>query len=394
MLKNLRRFLRREQFKLKGIFISTYIPRHCGIATYTKDLTNAVNKLSPDNLSQIVALDDEREPVEYPWEVKFKINKERLNDYEAAADFINRSGCDYVSLQHEYGIFGGDAGEYILKLIDNLKKPLVTTFHTTVKNPSEQQKNVLKHIAHKSEACVVMVAEAAHRLKKIYNIPEEKIIIIPHGVPDIPLSPSYLFKDNIGFSKDTFLIGSINLIAPNKGLEYVIKALPEIKKKIPNVKFLMIGQTHPLVKISAGEAYREYLLKLVADLGVAENFVEINEYVSLDTLVSYLKGLDIYITPYADMNQTSSGTLAYALGAGKVCLSTPYIYARESLSKKRGIIIRSKSATAIAKSVIDVYLDQPLRKEIEEEAYNFGRHMIWERVALDFLNLFKFVLNV
>lgn len=393
MLKNIRRFLQRRQFKLRGIFISTYIPRHCGIATYTKDLTNAINKLSPDHLSEIVALDDEREPVDYPWEVKFRINKESLRDYEKAAEYINSSHVNYVSLQHEYGIFGGESGDLILKLIEKIKKPLITTFHTTVRNPSAQQATVLKQIANRSKACVVMVSEATRRLKKVYTIEKEKIIKIPHGVPDIPLSPSSLFKESIGFSKDAFLVGSINLVAPNKGLEYVINALPKIKKTIPNVKFLMVGQTHPLVKSSENENYRKYLLDLVEKNGVTENFVEINDYVSLETLISYLKALDIYITPYTDMNQTSSGTLAYALGAGKVCISTPYIYAKESLGKKRGIIIRAKSAAAISKAVIEVYKDQSERKEIEEEAYDFGRHMIWERVALDYLNLFKFALN-
>lgn len=393
MLKDIKKLLQLRQFEFRGIFISTYIPRRCGIATYTKDLTNAINILNPNYLSEIMALDDEREPVDYPWEVKFRINKEDANDYLAAADYINKSSCDYVSLQHEHGIFGGEAGEYILQLVQHLKKPLITTFHTTLKNPTSSQKRVLKKIAAKSRACVVMVNEAANRLKNVYRISPDKIIVIAHGVPNIPFSPSHLFKEAKGFSQDAFLIGAINLIAPNKGLEYVIQALPDIKKIIPNVKFLMVGQTHPLVKISDDENYREDLRRLVSELDVSENFVEINEYVSLEDLVSYLKALDIYITPYTDLNQTSSGTLAYALGAGKVCISTPYIYAKEALDDNRGLLIPTKSSKAIADAVIKIFKDADYRSRIEEKAYDFGRHMIWEHVGLDYLNLFNFLLN-
>ncbi len=323
MNKDFKKIVAAQQYGLRGIFISSYIPRRCGIATYTKDLSNAVNILNPQYLAEVMALDDEREPVDYPWEVKFRIREEKEKDYLEAAQYINKSSADYVSLQHEFGIFGGRSGEYILNLVRSINKPLITTFHTTLENPTSEQVYILKKIAHYSKACIVMINEAGRRLRKIYQIPEEKVVVIHHGVPNIPFSPSTLFKKDVGFKETDFLVGSINLIAPNKGLEYVVKALPKLVKKHPNVKFIMIGQTHPIVQTNVGEEYRMMINRMVAELGLKKNFIEINEYISLDMLIDYLKALDVYITPYLDMNQTSSGTLSYAIGAGKICISSP-----------------------------------------------------------------------
>lgn len=386
------RFKPRE-FDFKGLFISTYIPRRCGIATYTKDLTNAINVLNPNYLCEVLAVDDKREKVDYPWEVKYRINRDEEKDYSLAAKYINKSSCDYVCLQHEYGIFGGDDGEYILNLIQNINKPLITTFHTTLEEPTTHQAEILHKIAVRSNMTAVMIGEASNRLVHKHDIRNDKIVIIPHGVPNIPFSPSDTFKSDVGFSKENFLIGSINLIAPNKGLEYVIRALPAIARKVPNARFLMIGQTHPMVKIQSDENYRESLKKLVADLGMQKHFVELNKYISLEELVNYLKALDIYITPYLDPNQTSSGTLAYAIGAGKVTVSTPYIYARETLAKNRGILVAPRDSQAIAEAIIKTATQKSFRDEIEHNAYQYGRHMIWEHVALDYLNLFSYVVN-
>jgi glycosyltransferase involved in cell wall biosynthesis len=393
MKQTLSKLLKQEQFSFRGIFVSTYIPRRCGIATYTKDLSNGINILNPTALSEIMAIDDDNEPVDYPWEVKFRIRKEREQDYLDAARYINKSSADYICLQHEYGIFGGTCGSYILSMVRHLQKPLITTFHTTLENPSSEQLYILRKIAQYSKACVVMIDEAASRLKTIYDVPEEKIVIIPHGVPDIPFSPSDLFKKNVDFAKNDFLIGSINLIAPNKGLEYVIEALPELIKINPNVKFVMIGQTHPIVKIKNGEQYRKSLHELIKKRNLQEHFIEIDQYVSLEDLISYLKALDIYVTPYTGLNQTSSGTLAYAIGAGKVCVSTPYIYAREVLANGRGILVEPKSSTSIVKEVGRVLQDKKYKAEIERKAYQFGRRMIWPHVALDYLNMVKYVLE-
>lgn len=387
-----RKILSREQRQFNLIFIGTYIPRKCGIATYTKDLTNSINILNPSSLSEVMALDDpEREPVEYPWEVKYRIERNQEKDYFEAASYLNKSSCDFVCLQHEFGIFGGEEGVYILALVRNLKKPLVTTFHTALENPTQQQIYIINKIAQYSKACIVMIEEAAKRLKDIYQVPEEKIVVIHHGVPNIAFSPSDRFKGKIGFEKDEFLIGSINLISENKGLEYIIQAMPKIKKVIPKVKYLMIGQTHPLVKLYQKEKYRNYLKRLIKKLHLSRNFVEINRYLTLDELVSYLKAFDIYITPYLDQSQTASGTLAYAIGAGKVFVSTPYIYAKEILSDTRGILVNFRSVSDIEDAVIKIYKDPKLRRTFEKNAYAYGRKMIWPRVALDYLTLFKYL---
>lgn len=392
MTNKIKDLVTKGRFRLRGIHIGNYIPRRCGIATYTKDLTNAINILNPDFLCEIMAIEDKKEQVIYPWEVKFKIQKDNERDYLHAAEYINRSSCDYVNLQHEYGIFGGSHGDYILTLVRNLQKPLITTFHTTLENPNSEQKYILQKIAKYSKACVVMINEAMKRLIKIYDVPEEKIAVIPHGVPNVPFSPADMFKKTVGFNKTDFIIGAINLIAPNKGLEYVIEALPEIIKLQPNTKFVMIGQTHPMVKITQGETYRESLRKLVKKMGLQNNFVEVNEYISLEQLVRYLQSFDIYITPYTDLNATSSGTLAYAVGAGKVCISTPYIYAKETLDNNRGIFIEPKNSISIAQAVKFIIQNPEKRKEIEKNAYDFGRRMIWEHVALDYLNLYSYIL--
>lgn len=393
MFKSLTRLIRAREFRMRGIFISTYIPRRCGIATYTKDLTNAINVLNPEYLSEIMAMDDEREPVDYPWEVKLRVHKENLDDYIAAADYINKSSSDFVSLQHEYGIFGADSGKYILELVRRVNKPIITTFHTTLVDPTGEQKRILQKLSERSTACVVMIKEAALRLRNIYKINPKKIVIIHHGVPNIPFSPSFMFKKTAGFSEKSFLIGAINLVAPNKGLEYLIEALPSIKEVEPNVKFVMVGQTHPLVKINENENYRNFLKKRIAELDLKNNFVEVNEYVDLETLINYLKALDIYITPYLDMNQTSSGTLAYAIGAGKVCISTPYIYAKEVLAGNRGIIIPPREPAAIAQAIIKIIKNKRYRSSTEKRAYKYGRSMIWERVALEYLILLKSIVK-
>lgn len=390
---NFKKALRRQQVQPKLVFVSTYIPRKCGIATYTKDLTNNINILNPNNLCEIMALDDpKREPVnEYPWEVKYKIEHDNEKDFFEAAEYLNKSSCDFVCLQHEYGIFGGEDGDHILLLVKNLKKPLITTFHTTIQNPSPHQLYIVGKIAKYSKACVVMIEEAANRLKEVYRVPEEKIIVIPHGVPNIEFSPSLEFKKNLGFEKDDFIIGSINLISENKGLEYIIKALPKVKKIIPKIKYVMIGETHPLVKRHRNENYRKSLKDLAKSLHVVRQFIEINKYVSIEELVNYLKALDIYLTPYLDLSQTASGTLAYAIGAGKVSISTPYIYAKETLNGNRGVLVEMNSEIDIENAIIKIYSDQKYRRSLEKNAYSFGRKMIWPRVALDHLNLFTYL---
>jgi len=380
------------------VFISTYIPRRCGIASYTKDLTNEINILNPYHFCDLMALDDpEKESVDYPWEVKFRINRNMEEDYIKAADYLNKSSTNIVCLQHEYGIFGGDNGDYILTLVRKLNKPLVTTFHTVLDDPTPHQKYIVQKLAQYSKVCTVMIDQAAIRLKEKYDIPADKILVIYHGVPNIKFIPSEFSKRKLGFNTKDFLLGSINLISSNKGLEYIIKALPKIKKTIPNVKFLMMGQTHPLFNIWEKQTfyksrYRPYLHQLAKKLALTRNVIEINRYLPLEELIAYLQAMDVYITPYVNLSQTASGTLAYAIGAGKVCISTPYIYAKEVLANNRGLFCQVKDANSLADMVIKVYNDRLLRQKLEKNAYSYGRKMIWSRIALKHLYLFKYLL--
>jgi glycosyltransferase involved in cell wall biosynthesis len=391
---DLEKALSKEKYYLRTVFIGTYVPRRCGIATYTRELTQAINILNPYYPAEIMALDNPEESAEFPWEVKMRIRRDIEKDYIRAAEYLNSSSCDIVCLQHEYGIFGGNSGEYILTFARHLKKPLVVTFHTTLKQPNDSQKYILKKLAKKSRACVVMIKEADRRLHKIYKVPEEKTVVIHHGVPNIAFSPARKFKKKVKFDKDDFLVGSINLVSKNKGLEYVLESVAKVKDKIPNIKFLMIGQTHPTIKVFENEKYRKFLRQKAKKLGLGKDtFIEINKYLPLNELINFLKAMDIYITPYIDLDQTSSGTLAYALGAGKVCVSTPYIYAKEVLSKGRGILVPPRSSSAIAKSFLWTYNNGQQRVKMEKAAYKYSRKMIWYRVAMNYLNLFELVMN-
>lgn len=377
--------------KVRAIYISTYLPRKCGIASFTKDLTNASNLLNPTNLAEIMAVTKDGSE-DFPWEVKFRLRESDLQSYLDGAKYINNSSADIVVMQHEFGIFGGDDGEYILELTSHIKKPLITTMHTVLTNPNSNHRRIIKKLSEQSEAIVVMVETARERLVNIFNVDPAKIVVIHHGVPDISYGGEEHFKKQLGIGERPVISG-VNLLSENKGLEYAIEALPKIVKKYPDLLYLIIGQTHPDIIKREGEKYREYLQSLVKKYGLEKNVKFINEYVSLDDLISYLRATDIYITPYLDPQQTSSGNLAYALGAGKVCISTDYMYAREVLNGSRGMIVPFRDSDAISEAVLKV-LDEPkLMEAYKKAAYDFGRLMIWPQVALQYLDLMKLVLE-
>lgn len=384
----LRQVLSRQEKPLNVIYVSSYIPRKCGIATYTKDLTNAVNLLNSRSLAEILAINHEEEHLEYPWEAKFKIIHDDLSTYISAAEYVNQSHADVVSLQHEFGLFGGECGEYILPFVEALTVPLVTTFHTVVTDYQGKQAEILRRIAQKSEAIIVMMEDVAERLEQHYGIPHEKIVVIPHGVPDIPFNTVEAHKRKRQMS-NRLVLGNINLLDTNKGIEYVLEAVAEIKKTVPNVLYIIIGQTHPEVVKRNGESYRLFLKKRVRELGIAENVRFVNEYLPLRELVDWLRTIDIYITPYLDPQQVTSGALAYAIGAGKACISTPYIYSKEMLAEDRGILVPFRDSKAIADAVLDLVAHPEKKQNIEANAYRFGRLMTWPNVAQSNLNLFR-----
>lgn len=387
-LDTLRKVLSSKQLPINVIYVSSYIPRKCGIATYTKDLTNSINLLNSRSLAEILVINHPEENLEYPWEAKYKINHNERETYVSAAEYVNQSNADVVSLQHEFGLFGGDCGDYILDFVEALEIPLVTTFHTVVTNHTGKQAEILRKIAEKSKAIIVMMEDVAEKLIEHYQIPQEKIVVIPHGVPDIPFNSVHAQKKKRQMS-NRLVLGNINLLDENKGIEYVLEAVAEIKKTVPEVLYAIIGQTHPEVKKRKGESYRNFLKKRIRELGIADNVRFVNQYLSLPELIDWLKTIDIYITPYLDPQQVTSGALAYAIGAGKACISTPYIYSKEMLADNRGILIPFRDSAAIASAVIDLVQHPEKKEAIESNAYRFGRLMTWPNVAQSELNLFR-----
>lgn len=381
------------QQSLNVIYTSSYIPRRCGIATYTKDLTNAINLLNTRSLAEILAVTSPEEEIDYPWESKFKIDSQDLASYLAAANYVNQSHADLLSLQHEFGLFGGDCGEYILHFAETLEIPLVTTLHTVLSEPSAKQHEIIQRLASVSKAVVIMMEQVVQTLVDVYSIPRTKIVVISHGVPDISFNATEMQKRKQKLS-DRIILGNINLLDPSKGIEYAIEAVAILAKQYPNILYTVIGQTHPDLARREGEAYRNSLKKKVRELGIENNIRFINKYLPLSELINWLKVIDIYVTPYLDPQQATSGALAYAIGAGKACISTPYIYSKEVLAEERGILVPFRDAQAIADAVSNL-LEHPEKKQgMAQRAYSFGRLMTWPSVAQSHLRLFRTIANI
>ena len=392
MIKNLAKVLSSTVKSTRIIYVSSYIPRQCGIATYTKNLTNAVNLLNPYHLAEIVAVNRGQESLVYPAEVKFVLNHQKRHDYLKAAEFINHSGADLVSLQHEFGLFGGRSGDYLLPFIEALALPFVTTIHSLPDDPQSSQGQILKKIIAKSKAVTVMINQSRQKLVKDYGIPAQKIVVIPHGIPDLAYSSTEWYKRKKKLAK-RLILGNINLITQSKGIEYCLQAVATIKKHIPQVLYLVIGKTHPVILEQQGEIYRQSLKKIIKQLGIKNNVKFINQYLSLDELILWLQTIDVYVTPYLSPQQSASGALSYALGAGKFCVATPYLYAKEVLSHNRGTLVPFRNSQAIAQKVIYYWQNPKQRQVIEKNAYGYGRLMTWPNVALQYLNLFKLIIN-
>ena len=331
-------------------FIGNYLPRECGIATFTTDLCTALATEYGEGRLFAIPVNDPDSNYEYPQQVRLEIDQEDLASYERAADFLNFNGNDLVCLQHEYGIYGGAAGRHILALLRRLKMPLVTTLHTVLREPDANQRAVLEEIARLSDRMVVMSELAAQMLREVYAVPGGKIDVIPHGVPDMPFMDPNYFKDKFGTEGKSVLL-TFGLLSPNKGIENVIRALPAILARHPNVVYIVSGVTHPHIGKHEGERYREGLQALAEQLGVSSQLIMNNRFVSAEELVEHVGAADIYITPYQHEAQVVSGTLAIALGAGKAIISTPYWHAKELLAEKRGVIVPFDSPGAIAEAV-------------------------------------------
>jgi glycosyltransferase involved in cell wall biosynthesis len=377
-----------EQRRQQIAVIGNYLPRQCGIATFTTDFCEALAAKAPEASIFAIPVNDTEEGYAYPPRVRFELDESDVESYRRAADFINLNGVDLVVLQHEYGIFGGIAGSHILALLRELHMPIVTVLHTVLREPDRAQRKVLGEIARLSDRLVVMSDHAVKFLTEIYEIPRAKIAVIPHGIPDVPFVDPNFYKDKFDAEGKIVLL-TFGLLSPNKGIENVIEALPAIVERYPDVLYIVLGATHPHVKRHEGEAYRLRLQQLARELGVAENVVFYNQFVRIDELVEFIGAADMYITPYLNAEQTVSGTLAYTVGTGKAVISTPYWYAEELLADERGILVPFKDPSAIAESVIELLENEAERHAMRKRAFIYGREMTWSQVAERYLELFQ-----
>jgi len=360
--------------------VGDYLPRKCGIATFTSDLCTAIDTEHPDTRCFVVPVNDVEGGYDYPECVRFEIEEQDLSSYQRAADFLNISNVDVVSLQHEFGIFGGPCGSHVLALLRELKMPVVSTLHTILREPTSDQRRVFQEVIAHSTRLVVMTLKGAELLQSIYGVPAEKIDLIPHGIPDIPFVDPNYYKDKFGVEGKLVLL-TFGLLSPNKGIESVLHALPEIVKEFPNVVYIVLGATHPNLVREQGEAYRFSLERLAKGLHIQKHVIFHDRFVSLEELKEFIGAADLYITPYLNPAQITSGTLSYAFGAGKAVISTPYWHAEELLGEDRGVIVPFGDRTAIAREVIGLLKDETRRHSIRKNAYKLGREMVWSNVA-------------
>jgi glycosyltransferase involved in cell wall biosynthesis len=367
--------------------IGNHLPRQCGIATFTTDLCDAISVEYGDAGVFVVAVNDPQSRYSYPARVRFEISESDLSSYQAAADFLNSSNVDLVCLQHEYGIFGGKAGSHVLRLLQRLEMPVVTTLHTVLREPDLDQLVVMQEIAARSERLIVMSEHSSQFLRDVFRVPGEKVDRIPHGIPDLPFVEPAFYKDSVSTEGKTVLL-TFGLLSPNKGFESVIQALPRILSRHNNVVYIIAGATHPHVRRREGDRYRLQLQALAKELGVEENVVFHNRFVSPQEMASLVSSADIYVTPYRYEAQAVSGTLAYALGAGKAIISTPYWHAAELLRDGRGALVPFEDPAAIADTAIELLDNDAARHEMRERAYFYAQHMVWNRVAQSYMRAF------
>jgi glycosyltransferase involved in cell wall biosynthesis len=366
--------------------LGNYLPRQCGIATFTADLSDAIVAERPALDCFVLAMNDGGARYPYPPRVRFEIAENEVAAYQRAADFLNVNTVDVVSVQHEYGIFGGKAGAHVLALLHDLRMPIVTTLHTILSTPDPQQRRVMDALGRLSERLVAMSARGAALLQDAYGVPEGKIDLIPHGIPSVPSASAS--KDRLGVEGKAVLL-TFGLLSPDKGIEYVIDALPAILARFPRAVYIVLGATHPHIRERHGEAYRVMLETRALRLGVDANVIFHNRFVSHHELTEFLAAADLYVTPSLQPEQTTSGTLAYAVGSGKAVISTPYVYARELLADGRGVLVPWRDAGAIARAVNDLLADDAARIAMGQRAAAHGRAMAWPAVAQGYLASFE-----
>jgi len=369
-------------------FIGNSLPRQCGIATFTTDLQQAIAKARVQAETAIVAMTDHGHVYNYPGAVRLQINDEEIEEYERAADFLNAGRFQAVSLQHEFGIFGGEAGNHVMALLSRLNMPIVTTLHTVLAEPKPVQRSVLKKVIDVSSKVIVMAEKAQNLLRTVYQVPADKIEIIPHGIPDTAFVEPDAAKAALGFAGKAVIL-TFGLLSPNKGIEVMIDAMPSILKRRPDLIYVVLGATHPNLVWQEGESYREKLIARAHSLGVQDHVVFLNRFVDQATLLNFISMCDVYVTPYLNEAQMTSGTLAYSFGLGKAVVSTPYWHAQELLAEGRGVLVPFGDAEAIGVEIAGLLTDDARRLAMRTQAYSSSRSMTWERTAERYLGVFE-----
>jgi glycosyltransferase involved in cell wall biosynthesis len=369
-------------------FVGNSLPRRCGIATFTTHLQQAISTSRADLETCIVAMTDNGQAYDYPSVVGLQVNDDRTEDYVRAADFLNAGQFEGVSLQHEFGIFGGEAGDHIMALLSRLTMPVITTFHTVLAQPTTAQRDVLDRIVDVSSRVVVMAEKGRELLRTVGRVPAEKIVVMPHGIPDFAFVEPDQAKARFGFCGRSVIL-TFGLLAPNKGIEVMIEAMPAILKSRADAVYVVLGATHPNLVRRQGEAYRESLVARAQTLGVADHVVFLDQFVDQPTLLGFISMCDVYVTPYLNEAQMTSGTLAYSFGLGKAVVSTPYWHARELLADGRGILVPFGDSTALGREIAGLLTDDARRQAMRKRAYSSSRSMTWERTAERYLTAFE-----
>lgn len=368
-------------------YLSTYPPRECGIATFTSDLVDSINHQAALSPSVIIAINDKGEYYDYPSEVKFQIEKDDKQSYTSVASKINNSSISAVNIQHEYGLFGGNWGDYLLSFLEELEKPILTTLHTILPDPNTDAERVLQEIIRLSDKIIILAKAGFKILEERYNCAPEKIRYIPHGCPNVPFIKSEIPKGDLGL-KDRYVISTFGLISRGKGIEYAIRALPEIISVEPRVLYIIIGETHPDVRKQEGESYRQSLYDLVNSLGVVENVRFVNRFLNKSDLIRFLQATDTYVIPYPNRDQISSGTMLHALCTGKAIITTPFLHAEEVIDQSAALRCEFKDPHSIAENVNTFIKDEEMRKKYEKRAYDYSREMIWPTISMKYINEF------
>ncbi|MDX1682654.1 MAG: glycosyltransferase family 4 protein, partial [Phycisphaeraceae bacterium] len=377
-----------ESFRPEAVaFLGSYVPRRCGIATFTHDLSDAVGRAGPDIDNWVVAMNDRPEGYRYPHRVMFEINENRPREYRLAADFLNMSRVSVCCIQHEYGIYGGDAGRHLIEFIQRLRMPVVTTMHTVLRKPDDAYREVTDALARECDQLVVLAEKGRTFLREIYDVPGEKVALIPHGIPDVPFVDPNYYKDQFGVEGRKVIL-TFGLLSPNKGLENMVEAMPRIVEAHDDAIYIILGATHPGILAEHGEEYRTSLKQRARELGVSDHIQFVNKFVELQELIEFLGAADVYVTPYLNEAQICSGTLAYAVGAGKAVVSTPYWHAEELLAEDRGRLVPFADPPAMADAIIDLFDNETKRHAMRKKAYNDTRPMVWDNVADQYMELF------